>query len=66
MKQSQFEKEYEKRAQQALDHHLKVIELAWSLPSEEFETFYWQEKENYNRVLKGILLQLEQEMKGIK
>lgn len=41
MKQSQFEKEYEARAQQALEHHLKVLELAYKLPSDEFEQFYW-------------------------
>lgn len=64
MKQSQFEKEYEKRAQQALEHHVKVIELARSLPTEEFEVFYHQEEENYRRVLKGILSELEQEMEG--
>lgn len=66
MKQSHFEKEYEKRAQQALNHHLKVIELARSLPSDEFEEFYQRENENYSRVLKGILSQLEYETKGIE
>lgn len=66
MKQSQFEKEYEKRAIQALNHHLKVIELAQSLPSDKYEAFYWQEDENYSRVLQGILSQLEQETKGIE
>lgn len=66
MKQSQFEKEYEKRAQQALEHHVKVIELARSLPTEEFEEFYQQENENYSRVLKGILSQLDQQTKGIE
>jgi len=66
MKQSKFEQEYEKRAQQALDHHVKVIELARSLPRDEFKVFYQQENENYIRVLKGILSQLEQEMKGVE
>lgn len=63
---SKFEKEYEKRAQQALEHHVKVIELARSLPTEEFEEFCQKENENYTRVLKGILSQLDQQTKGIE
>lgn len=66
MKQSQFEKEYEARAQQALEHHLKVLELAYKLPSDEFEQFYWQERETYSKVLKGLLLELEWKTKGIE
>lgn len=66
MKQSQFEKEYEARAQQALEHHLKVLELAYKLPSDEFEQFYWQERETYSKVLKGLLLELEWKAKGIE
>lgn len=66
MKQSQFEKEYEARAQQALEHHLKVLELAYKLPSDEFEQFYWEEYEAYRRIRKGLLLELEQQMKGIE
>lgn len=65
MKKSQFGKEYEDRAQQALEHHLKVLELAYKLPSDEFERFYWQEQETYSKVLKGLLLELEWKMKGI-
>lgn len=65
MKKLQFDKEYEERAQQALEHHLKVLELAYKLPSDEFEQFYWQERKTYSKVLKGLLLELEEEMKGI-
>lgn len=65
MKKSQFDKEYEERAQQALVHHLKVLELAYKLPSDEFEQFYWQEQETYSKVLKGLFLDLEWKMKGI-
>lgn len=64
MKKLQFDKEYEERAQQALEHHLKVLELAYKLPSDEFEQFYWQERKTYSKVLKGLLLELEEEMKG--
>lgn len=66
MKQSQFEKEYEERAQKALEHHLKVLELAYKLPADEFEQFYWQERETYSKVLKGLLLELDWKMKGIE
>lgn len=66
MKQSQFEKEYKARAEEALEHHLKVLELAYKLPSDEFEQFYWQEHETYSRVMKGLLLELEWKMKGIE
>lgn len=65
MKKSQFDKEYEERAQQALEHHLKVLELAYKLPSDEFEQFYWQERETYFKVLKELLIELERKMKGI-
>lgn len=65
MKKSQFDKEYEERAQQALEHHLKVLELAYKLPFDEFEQFYWQEQETYSKVLKGLLLELEWKQKGI-
>lgn len=66
MKKSEFEKEYEERAEQALKHHLKVLELAYKLPTDEFEQFYWQEEETYNKVLKGLLLELEWNQKGIE
>ena len=36
MKASEFEREYETRASEALKHHIKVVELAWKMPSEEF------------------------------
>lgn len=66
MKRSQFEKEYEERAQKALEHHLKVLELAYKLPNDEFEQFYWQERETYSRVLKGLLLELDWKKEGIE
>ena len=64
MYETEFHKEYEKRAQKALEHHLKVLELAHKLPIDEFEEFFDQEIETYGNVLQGILLQLDYEMKG--
>ena len=55
-----------KRAQKALEHHLKVLELAHKLPIDEFEEFHDQEIETYGNVLQGILCQLDYEMKGIE
>lgn len=66
MNEAEFHMEYEKRAQKALEHHLKVLELAHNLPSDEFEDFYDQEIETYGNVLQGILLQLDYEKKGIE
>lgn len=66
MNETEFHKEYEKRAQKALDHHLKVLELAHNLPIDKFEEFYDQEIKTYGNVLQGILLQLDYEMKGIE
>ena len=66
MNETQFHKEYEKRAQKALEHHLKVLELAHKLPIGEFEEFHDQEIETYGNVLQGILCQLDYEMKGIE
>lgn len=66
MNETEFYKEYEKRAQKALDHHLKVLELAYKLPIDEFEEFHDQEIETYGNVLQGILFQLDHEMKGIE
>lgn len=66
MNETEFHIEYEKRAQQALEHHLKVLELAHNLPTDEFEDFYDQEIETYGNVLQGILLQLDYEKKGIE
>ena len=66
MNETKFHKEYEKRAQKALEHHLKVLELAHKLPINEFEEFYDQEIETYGNVLQGILWQLHYEMKGIE
>lgn len=66
MKQLQFEIEYERRAEEALEHHLKVLELAYKLPTDEFKQFYWEEYEAYRRVMKGLLLELNQQMKGIE
>ena len=65
MNETKFHKEYEKRAQKALEHHLKVLELAHKLPINEFEEFYDQEIETYGNVLQGILWQLDYEMKEI-
>lgn len=65
MNKTEFHKEYEKRAQKALEHHLKVLELAHKLPIDEFEEFFDQESETYGNVLQGILCQLDYEMKGI-
>ena len=65
MNETQFHKEYEKRAQKALEHHLKVLELAHKLPIDEFEEFHDQEIETYGNVLQGILCQLDYEMKAI-
>lgn len=65
MNKTEFHKEYEKRAQKALDHHLMVLELAHKLPIDKFEEFFDQEIETYGNVLQGILLQLDYEMKGI-
>lgn len=64
MNKTEFHKEYEKRAQKALEHHLRVLELAHKLPIDEFEEFYDQEIETYGNVLQGILSQLDYEMKG--
>ncbi len=58
MNETKFHKEYEKRAQKALEHHLKVLELAHKLPIDEFEEFYDHEIETYGNVLQGILWQL--------
>lgn len=66
MYETEFHMEYEKRAQKALEHHLKVLELAHKLPIGEFEEFYDQEIETYGNVLQGILLQLDYEKKGIE
>ena len=65
MNETKFHMEYEKRAQKALQHHLKVLELAHKLPIDEFEEFFDQEIKTYGNVLQGILLQLDYEMKGI-
>ncbi len=65
MNETKFHKEYEKRAQKALEHHLKVLELAHKLPIDEFEEFYDHEIETYGNVLQGILWQLDYEMKEI-
>ncbi len=64
MNETEFHMEYEKRAQKALEHHLKVLELAHKLPIDEFEEFYDQEFGTYGNALQGILLQLDYE-KGI-
>lgn len=66
MNKTEFHREYEKRAQKALEHHLKVLELAHKLPIDEFAEFYDQEIETYGNVLQGILSQLDYEMKGIE
>lgn len=66
MNKTEFHKEYEKRAQKALEHHLKVLDLAHKLPIDEFEEFYDREIETYGNVLQGILSQLDYEMKGIE
>lgn len=65
MKQN-FTRNTKKRAQKALEHHLKVLELAHKLPIDEFEEFYDHEIETYGNVLQGILWQLHYEMKGIE
>ena len=65
MNETEFHREYEKRAQKAMDHHLKVLEVAHLLPIDEFEEFYDQEIETYKNVLQSILLQLDHEKKGI-
>lgn len=62
MNETEFHNEYEKRAQKALDHHLKVLELAYKLPIDEFEEFHDQEIETYGNVLQAILFQLDYEM----
>lgn len=62
MNETEFHNEYEKRAQKALDHHLKVLELAYKLPIDEFEEFRHQEIETFGNVLQGILFQLDHEM----
>ena len=66
MNQLQFVIEYKQRAEQALEHHLRVLELAYYLPSDESKQFYWEEYEAYRRVMKGLLLELDQQMKGIE
>lgn len=66
MNQLQFEIEYKQRSEQALEHHLRVLELAYNLSSDEFKQFYWEECESYRQVMKGLLLELEQQMKGIE
>lgn len=66
MNETEFHMEYEKRAQKALEHHLKVLELAHKLPIGEFEDFYDREIETYSNVLQAILLQLDYEKKGIE
>lgn len=66
MNETEFHMEYEKRAQKATEHHLKVLELAHKLPIGEFEDFYDREIETYSNVLQGILLQLDHEKKGIE
>lgn len=66
MDQLEFEIEYKRRAEEALEHHWKVLELAYKLPTDEFKQFYCEEYEAYRRVMKGLLLELDQEMKGIE
>lgn len=66
MNQLQFEIEYKQRAEEALEHHLRVLELAYNLPSDEFKQFYSEEYEAYRRVMKGLLLELDQQTKGIE
>lgn len=64
MNKTEFHKEFNKRAQKAIEHHLKVVELGHNLPIEEFEEFYDQELETYRNVLQAILSQLDDEMEG--
>lgn len=66
MNKTEYHKEFEKRAQKAIQHHLKVVELGHNLPIEEFEEFYDQELETYRNVLQAILSQLDCEMEGIE
>lgn len=66
MNKTEFHKEFNKRAQKAIEHHLKVVELGHNLPIEEFEEFYDQEIETYRNVLQAILSQLDDEMEGIE
>lgn len=65
MKESKFEKEYENKADKFLKQRKQVIELAMKyLPANELNDFLEIEDEMFNTALKGILLQLEQEMEG--
>lgn len=66
MNKTEYHEEFEKRAQKAMEHHLKVVELAHNLPIEEFEEFYNQENETYCNVLQAILSELDKEFEGIE
>lgn len=65
MKQTKLKLQYEIKSQKALDHHLNVLRMAMDLPADEFEEFYWQERETYKKVQEALLLELEQELKGV-
>ena len=66
MNQTKLELQYEIKSQKALEHHLNVLRIAMNLPADEFEEFYWQERETYNKVQEALLLELEQELKGVE
>lgn len=66
MKQTKLELQYEIKSQKALEHHLNVLTIALDLPADEFEKFYWQERETYNKVQEALLLEYEQKLKGVE
>lgn len=67
MKESKFEKAYNKRAKELNMHRKQVVELATKhLPDDKINDFLEVEDKIFNNALTGILLELEQEMKGIE
>lgn len=66
MKQSQFEKEYQSKADKFLKHRMKVVELAMkTLPSDELNEFLEVNGEMFNSALTGVLYELDKQLKGV-
>lgn len=65
MNETKLVLQYEIKSQKALEHHLNVLRIAMDLPVDEFEEFYWEEQETYKKVQEALLLELEQELKGV-
>lgn len=65
MKESKFEKAYNERVKELYMHRKQVTELAIeNLPADKINDFLEVEDKMYNNALRGVLWELEQELKG--